>query len=104
MQKRDLLGGERERGSRCPSGVTMTISPGSMSRTKRAPMMSSAQVSEARIGGAVEIAEDQRPDAERIAAADHLLGRQADQRPGALDLAERVDDPVDQPAARGWWR
>ena len=33
-----------------PPGVMMTISPGSTSRTKRAPMMSSAQVSEARIG------------------------------------------------------
>ena len=44
-----LLRLERETGSRCPCSVTTTISPGSMSRTKRAPMMSSAQVSEARI-------------------------------------------------------
>ena len=65
-------------------------------------------VERAGLGGedrrAVEVAEDQRPDAERIAAADHLLRRQADQRIGALDLAERVDDPVDEPVARGWWR
>ena len=33
-----------------PSLVMTTISPGSTSRTKSAPMMSSAQVSDARIG------------------------------------------------------
>ena len=42
--------------------------------------------------GAVEIAEHQRADAERVAAADHLLGRQRDQRVGAFDLAQRVDE------------
>ena len=42
--------------------------------------------------GAVEVAEHQRPDAERIAHADHLLRRQRHQRVGALDLADRVDE------------
>ena len=41
---------------------------------------------------AVEVAEHQRADAERIAAADHLLGGQRDQREGAFDLAHRVDE------------
>jgi hypothetical protein len=62
-----------------PLAVTTTISPGFRSRTKRAPMMSSAQVSEARIH-------------ERVAAADHLLGRQRHQREGALELAHRGDE------------
>ena len=33
-----------------PLAVAVNTSPGSMSRTKRAPMMSSAQLSDARIG------------------------------------------------------
>ena len=38
---------------------------------------------------AVEIAEDQRPDAERIARADQLLVGQADEGIGALELPQR---------------
>ena len=45
--------------------------------------------------GAVELAEDQRADAERVAGADELLVGQRDQRIGALELAERVDEAVD---------
>ena len=48
MQKRLFAGAKGNRLS-IPSSVTITISPGFTSRTKRAPMMSSAQVSEARI-------------------------------------------------------
>ena len=44
---------------------------------------------------AVEFAENQRADAERIARADQLLVRQADQRIGAFDLAQRLDEPLD---------
>jgi hypothetical protein len=42
--------------------------------------------------GAVEIAQHQRPDAERIAAADHLLGRHRHQREGTLDLPHSIDE------------
>jgi hypothetical protein len=76
MQKRDFAARRTGTGSRCPPASITTISPGSTSRTNSAPMMSSAQVSEARIQAPVEIAEHQRPDAERIAAADQLLGCQ----------------------------
>ena len=48
MQKRFFCGSKGKMLS-MPFEVTTTISPGLMSRTKRAPMMSSAQVSEARI-------------------------------------------------------
>ena len=43
----------------------------------------------------------QRADAERIAAGDHALGGQADQRIGALDLLQRVDEAVEQGAVAG---
>ena len=45
--------------------------------------------------GAVELAEHQRPDAERIARADQLLVGEHHQRIGALELAERIDEAVD---------
>ena len=48
---------------------------------------------------AVEIAQEERADAERVAAADQLLFGQRDQRIGALDLAERVDHALHQRAA-----
>ncbi len=73
-----------------------TISPGSMSRTKRAPMISSAQVSEARIGAPSRSPRISGRTPKRIAAADHLLGRQPDQRIGALDARQRIDDAIDQ--------
>ena len=44
---------------------------------------------------AVEFAEHQRADAERIARADQLLVGERDQRIGALDLAQRLDEAVD---------
>ena len=44
---------------------------------------------------AVEFAEHQRPDAERIARADQLLVGERDQRVGALDLPQRFDEAVD---------
>ena len=48
---------------------------------------------------AVEVAEQQRPDAERVAAADQLLLGERDQREGAFDLAQRVDHPLDERSA-----
>ena len=39
----------------------------------------------------------QRPDAQRIAAGNHALGRHADQRIGAFNHAQRIDKPVKQP-------
>ena len=43
----------------------------------------------------VELAEHERADAERVARADQLLVREADERVGALDLAERLDEAVE---------
>ena len=62
-------------------------------------MMSSAQVSEAQDRAAVEFAQHQRADAERIARADQLLVGERDQRVGALDLRERLDEAVDDARA-----
>ena len=60
-------------------------------------------VERAGLGGedraAVEFAEHQRADAERIARADQLLVGQRDQRIGALDLAQRLDEALDEAAA-----
>ena len=75
-----------------PLAVMTTISPGfDVAHEARAD-----DVERAGLGGedpgAVEIAQHQRADAERIAAADHLLRRQRHQREGALDLAQRVDE------------
>ena len=47
-------------------------------------------------GGVAQLAHDQRPDAERVAARDHALGRGHDQRIGTLDLLERIDELVEQ--------
>ena len=44
---------------------------------------------------AVEFAEHQRADAERIARADQFLVGERDQRIGALDAAQRLDEAVD---------
>ena len=46
--------------------------------------------------GLAEPAQHQRPHAQRVAHADHLVLRQRRQRIGALDLAQRVDQPVDR--------
>ena len=53
---------------------------------------------------AVELAQHERADAERIAGADQLLVGQRDQRVGALDLRQRLDETVDDagpPRSRG---
>ena len=74
-----------------PSRVITTTSPFSTSRTNSAPMMSSAQVSEASTQDFAELAEDERPDAEGVARADQLLVGEADQRVGAFDLEQGFD-------------
>ena len=48
---------------------------------------------------AVELAQHQRADAERIARADQLLVGQRDERIGAFDLAQRLDEAVDEAVA-----
>ena len=50
---------------------------------------------------AVELAEHQRPDAERIARADQFLVGHRHQRIGALDGAQRFDEAVDEAVALG---
>ena len=46
--------------------------------------------------GLAELAEDQRPDAEGIARADQLLMGEADQRIGAFDLEQGLDQLLDE--------
>ena len=48
---------------------------------------------------AIEFAEHQRADAERVAGADELLGRQRDERIGAFELADGVDEAVEEAVA-----
>src|SRR3546814_6491754 len=48
--------------------------------------------------GVARLADAERAEAERTAAADQALGGQADQRIGALDLLQRVDEAVEQRA------
>ena len=79
-----------------PSRVITTTSPFSTSRTNSAPMMSSAQVSEASTQALAELAEHERPDAEGIARADQLLVGEADQSIGAFDLEQRLDEFLDE--------
>ena len=62
-------------------------------------MMSSAQVSEARIGTAVELAEHQRADAERVARADQLLVGEPDEGVGAFEHLQAFDEAVDEAVA-----
>ena len=45
-----------------------------------------------------QAAHDQRADAERVPASNHALTRQADERISALDLLERIDEPIEQRA------
>ncbi len=49
---------------------------------------------------AVELADNERADAERVARADQLLVGQANQRVSAFDLAQRLDEAVDDAALR----
>ena len=48
---------------------------------------------------AVELAEHQRPDAERIAGADQLLVGEADEGVGAFEHAQPLDEAVDETVA-----
>ena len=48
---------------------------------------------------AVELAEHQRPDAERVAGADQLLVGQADEGVGAFEHAQPVDEAIDETIA-----
>ena len=64
-------------------------------------MMSRAQVSDVEDRTAVEFAQHQRADAEGIAGADQLLVGQRDQRIGTFDLAQRLDEAVDEAVAGG---
>ena len=50
---------------------------------------------------AVEFAEHQRTDAERVARADQLLVGQRDEGVGAFDLGQRLDEAIDDLRAAG---
>src|SRR5688572_31241909 len=49
---------------------------------------------------AVELADHQRADAERVARADQLLVGEGDERIGSLELAQPVDEAVDEAVAQ----
>ena len=51
-----------------------------------------------------EPAHHQRADAERIAAGDHAARGHADQRIGAFDQPQRIDEAVEQRSDSGWSR
>ncbi len=61
--------------------------------------MSSAQVSEARIGQPSSVAEYQRSNAKRIAGADQLLVGEADEGVRAFEHAQTFDKAVDEAVA-----
>ena len=50
---------------------------------------------------AVELANDQRPDAQRIARADQFLVGEADKGVGAFQLPQALDEAVDETVAAG---
>ena len=82
-----------------PSSSKTTTSPFSMSRTYCAPMMSSAQVSEARIGqpSSLPSTSGRMPSGSR-APISFLLVRPT-KRIGAFELAQRLDEAVDEAVA-----
>src|SRR5215510_14359449 len=83
-----------------PSSSKITTSPFSTSRTYCAPMMSRAQVSDARMA-AVELADDQRPDPKRVSCADQLLVGETDESVGALELTQAFDKTIDETVSLG---
>ena len=52
----------------------------------------------------VELADDERTDAERVARADQFLVGEADERISALDLAQGLDEALDDPVFCGCGR
>ena len=50
-------------------------------------------------GAAVELADNQRPDTERVASTDQLLVGEADKGIGAFELAQPLDEAVDKTVA-----
>ena len=77
----------RTRRSCTPDASITTISPGSTSRTKCAPTMSSAAVSLASTQPPLEPAEHQRPEAVRVAHADEVRVVHHHEREAALEAA-----------------
>ena len=84
-----------------PASSNTMISPGSMSRTYLAPIMSSAQVSEVRIGrpSRSPSTSGRMPSGSRAPISFLLVSD--DQRIGAFDRAQRLDEAVDETAALG---
>ncbi len=93
MQSR-FLARSNGRIERKPPGPATIISPASTSRTKSAPMMSSAQLSEATIQLSPSLPRTSGRTPKRIAHRDEALGRQRGERIGALHLVQRVDHPL----------
>ena len=99
MQGRGRLSAEAACGFRCRPREITTTSPFSMSRTNFAPMMSSAQVSDARIRqpSSSPSTSGRMPSGSRAPISFLLVRR--DQGIGAFDLAQRLDEAVDEAAA-----
>ena len=100
MQGRGAIGGNGL--CECmPSSSKTTTSPFSTSRT----YLRADDVERAGFRGqdraAVEVADHQRTDAERIARADELLVGEADEGVGAFELAQALDEAVDEAVALG---
>ena len=93
-EARASAGGRGEAIRRRSRRVMTTISPGSISRTNSAPMMSSAQVSERQHPAVADAAQHQRAHAQRIAHADQLGPGHRDDGERALDPAQRVLHPL----------
>ena len=92
MQSAPPLGGSTAWSDFRPSLVDQHRSPRATSRTNSAPTRSSAHVSEASDPVVAEPAEDERPEAVRVAERDQPALRERDARERAVELAHRVRD------------
>ena len=88
--------GANGRKLRTPVSLTMISSPGSTSRRIVAPITSSATVSEAKMvaSPSLPMTSGRMPSGSRQAT--RPFGGQAEQRIGALDLAQRIGQPVER--------
>ena len=100
-RRRSATSAARTEQAPMPLGVTITISPGFEVAHEPAPMMSSAQVSEARTQAPSRSpsTSGRMPSGSRTPII--FFGRQRDQRIGAFELLHRVDQPVDVALAAG---
>ena len=96
LEQAELAGRSARPGTGCsergPSASMTTISPGSSSRTKWAPTMSRAGLSDASTQPVVELAEAQRAEAVRVAHADHAGLVHEHEGEGALEPGQHLGE------------